>query len=89
MMDIDAVKEQWTCPKCRSRGCMTQEMSLTKAGGRLAFRAGSERYLMLTCTLCGYSELYNRKVLARIVEEARIENAAPIPKQVDLIKGDP
>jgi len=51
-------------------------------------RAGSEKYLALTCTLCGYSELYNMKVLARIAEEVPIENAAPIAKQVDLIKGD-
>ncbi|HPA48293.1 MAG TPA: zinc ribbon domain-containing protein [bacterium] len=87
-MDVSAVKEQWTCPKCRSRGCMTQEMSLTKASDKLVLRAGSEKYLALTCTLCGYSELYNMKVLARIAEEVPIENAAPIAKQVDLIKGD-
>ncbi|HOE13007.1 MAG TPA: zinc ribbon domain-containing protein [bacterium] len=87
-MDITTIKEQWTCPKCRSRGCTTQEMSLTKASYKLALRAGHEKYLMVTCTLCGYSELYNRKVLARIVEKVHIENAAPVVKQVDLIKGD-
>ena len=87
-MDTSTIKEQWICPKCRGRGCSTQEISLSKTSDKIMLRGGSEKYLVLSCTLCGYTELYNLKILARVEEKVPLNNSAPVIKQVDLIEGD-
>jgi len=87
-MDTSALKEQWVCPKCRGRGCICQEASMSKITDKIILRGGSERYMVLSCTLCGYTELYNMKVLARLEEKVLLNNSNPIVKQADLIESN-
>ena len=87
-MDTKVLNEQWICPKCRGRGCTSREMSMSKASDKIMLRGGSEKYLVLSCTLCGYTELYNLKVLARVEEKVPLNNSAPAVEQADLIESD-
>ncbi|MFH1740145.1 MAG: zinc ribbon domain-containing protein [bacterium] len=87
-MDTKILKEQWICPKCRGRGCTSQEMSMSKASDKIMLRGGSGKYLVLSCTLCGYTELYNLKVLARVEEKVSLNNSAPVVERADLIESD-
>jgi predicted nucleic-acid-binding Zn-ribbon protein len=87
-MDLNTLREQWICPKCRGRGCTSQEASISRITDKIILRGGSDKYLLLSCTLCGYTELYNLKVLARVEEKVPLNNSNPIIKQADLIEGD-
>lgn len=87
-MDLKTLKEQWVCPKCRSRGSVTQEVSLSKITDKFILRGGGDKYLVLSCTLCGYTELYNLRVVARLEEKVPLNSSNPVVKQADLIESD-
>jgi len=59
-------KENFCCAKCRNREAISREGTLPAGSfaDLLGLKAGS-RYLFVTCTLCGYTELYDLAVVAR------------------------
>jgi len=89
-MDFETLKEKWICPKCRGRGCLLQELSVSRITDKIILRGGSDRFIGLSCTLCGYTEFYNQKIVARVEVKTPAENsvASPIVKQADLIESD-
>lgn len=89
-MDLDTLKEKWICPKCRGRGCLLQEVSMSKITDKIILRGGNDKFIGLSCTLCGYTEFYNQKIVARADEKVAAEKPVPSPivKQADLIEGD-
>lgn len=54
-------QRQFVCPKCNSSQYEVDEMRAT--GGQLAklFDVQNKKFTMVSCTNCGYTELYKRK----------------------------
>lgn len=55
----DRLADRFHCPKCRNRRCTTHHVALPQGGLPIPFG----RYIVATCTLCGYSEFYDLSVL--------------------------
>lgn len=70
---FDAIAEAFCCPKCRGRSAHADQATLTLSGGRF-FPLKPGRFLVVTCTLCGYTEFYDLSVRATEEEtqEARV-----------------
>jgi len=68
-------KENFCCPKCRNHEAISREAILPQGtfADLLGLKVGG-RYLLLTCSLCGYTELYDLAVAARVAE---LEEAKP------------
>ena len=56
--------EQFRCPKCNGRHAVTRRASIAKSGiaDLLGIKAGG-RYLLVTCGLCGFTELYDMAII--------------------------
>jgi len=67
----------YTCPKCRGRSCVTNEISLDSLPKKLVLRRDDQDFLLITCSLCGYTEMYSVKVLASQTEEAPAPQTSP------------
>ncbi len=83
MLDYSQYFTNYTCPKCRGRSCTT---SVTTLGGwtrHLFSRPRDNQYLMVTCALCGYSELYSLKVLASTPSVVPAKKTTPIVENVE------
>jgi predicted nucleic-acid-binding Zn-ribbon protein len=62
--------ENFCCAKCRGKSAVTRCVPLS--GGLpdlLGLSAG--KYILLTCGLCGYTEIYSRCVMAPSEEKAK------------------
>jgi predicted nucleic-acid-binding Zn-ribbon protein len=69
------LSEAYFCPKCRNRNCVVHHVTLPT--GILPLPFG--RYLSTTCSLCGYTEFYDRAVFEHLpeveAEKGRATNA--------------
>ncbi len=85
MIDTLQLTKEYKCPKCRGRSCYTEEVILPLAKRRFLPWKDHNRYLLVVCGLCGYSEMYSMKVLAEVQEKekAKVPEAAPIRKELD------
>lgn len=73
--------ESYVCPKCRGRQPDVREVILAKSGLFDLLPSRDNRYIEVTCSLCGYTEFYNRALYAaaRALEtEAR---KSPVPDE--------
>ncbi|MBN2325636.1 MAG: hypothetical protein JXR73_00685 [Candidatus Omnitrophica bacterium] len=77
MIEYSQFFSNYTCPKCRGRSCYTSEASIGALPRRLFSRSNDDRYVIVTCSLCGYSELYSLKVLASSQSEATAKKTTP------------
>lgn len=71
---------EYCCPKCHNRTCHTEEVALPGGGASAITKVlglGNGKYLVVICTLCGYSEMYNLRVLAK---DQQRESATSRPK---------
>jgi predicted nucleic-acid-binding Zn-ribbon protein len=69
-MNVDALKETFQCPKCKGKHPVATEHAIPRAGaGKLPLPI-LDRYFFVTCSLCGYTEVYNLKVIERAKEKA-------------------
>lgn len=82
MFDYSQYFTNYTCPKCRGRSCYTSEATIGGLRRRLFSRPQDNRYLIVTCSLCGYSEMYSLKVLASSKAEAPAKETAPVIERV-------
>lgn len=70
---VQRIIDNFCCPKCRSRACYSEQVwigSGVPVLGRVFGRADN-RYLAVSCGLCGYSELYNLKIIVQQHEVAQ------------------
>ena len=81
MIDPKKLFVNYQCAKCRGRSFNTEEVSLRSRNKRGIIRPTEEPYLVVTCGLCGFSELYSTKVLATQKEDAPAEAKAPLVKE--------
>jgi predicted nucleic-acid-binding Zn-ribbon protein len=57
--------ENFICPKCRGRNPLAREVVLSKNRFLGVLPAGDDTYIEITCSLCGYTEFYNRAIVVR------------------------
>ena len=62
------IQERFKCPKCHNPSSVCKEVSLSKVSEKL-LGGHSDKYLFVSCALCGYTETYNLKVLAHSAEK--------------------
>lgn len=78
MSDYERIFTKYTCPKCRGRSYTFEEVSISNLSRKLTFRSNSDKYLLIICGLCGYTEMYSLKVLACLEEQEKVP-AKPSP----------
>ncbi|RJP26609.1 MAG: hypothetical protein C4527_14810 [Candidatus Omnitrophota bacterium] len=71
------------CPKCRGRSFAVSKVSLASLPKKLIMGRNDTHYLLVTCGLCGYTEMYNLQVLARLKEEAPINQTSPVIEKME------
>ena len=63
-MNIDRrFQQEFKCPKCQNRGAVTKRLSMTGTGLSKLLDIQMNKYLFVSCSRCGYSEVYNLKIL--------------------------
>lgn len=61
---IDSVlADKFVCPKCEHRGGHTERLAMAGTGLSRLFEVQPHRYAFVSCNNCGYTEVYNLKVL--------------------------
>ncbi len=80
MNRAEAIQSAFVCPKCRGKSAHVEQAAITLTGGRF-FPLRPGRFLVVTCTLCGYTEFYDTSAFAesREAKTARAEASAPTP----------
>lgn len=71
--------EKFCCCKCRSRQAVTRTVSL--GGLPTLLSLGADKYILLSCTLCGYTEIYNTHAFANNTDEEVEAERAVAPQQ--------
>jgi predicted nucleic-acid-binding Zn-ribbon protein len=69
-MNIEALKESYQCPKCKGKHPLLTEHAIPRGGPAKIPLPILDRYLFLSCSLCGYTETYNLKIIERVEERA-------------------
>ncbi len=60
----DVFRERWVCPKCGARGPVVRKVALTGAGLSRIFDWQHLEYYMVSCSRCGFTEVYDASVLS-------------------------
>jgi len=55
-------KIEFACPKCHARQGQARDIILTKSKLLDLIPSKDNRYVEITCMLCGYTEFYNRAI---------------------------
>ena len=66
-MSVLGVKEiitsRWVCPKCGTRKPIVRKVAMTGAGLSRLFDWQHLEYYMVSCSRCGFTEVYDARVL--------------------------
>lgn len=62
---IHNLSQTFICPKCRGRQPDCREVVISKSGLLHLFPCKDNRYIEVTCSLCGYTEFYNRALYVK------------------------
>lgn len=77
-MNIESIKETFQCPKCKGKHPLITEHAIPRGGpGKIPLPI-LDRYLFVSCTLCGYTETYNLKVIEKVENKA----SKPVAQEV-------
>ena len=79
----NAFSEHYVCPKCRGHAADVREVALAKSGLLDLLPSKDNRYMEVTCALCGYTEFYNRAIYLAAHAPAGQPNEVPLPKQAN------
>ena len=83
----DQLKDNFSCSKCRCKEAVVRKVSISKTP--LPKIIDSDKYLFVTCTSCGLTEVYDLKVYAKnsvpakdkaILKNSVAESPSPIQK---------
>lgn len=75
--------ENYICPKCRGRKSDIREVALAKTGILDLLPSRDNRYIEVTCALCGYTEFYNRAIYLTSQEKAEETEKLPLPERAN------
>jgi predicted nucleic-acid-binding Zn-ribbon protein len=59
----DMLAEAFVCDKCDHRGAHAERLSMSGTGLSRLLEIQTYRYAFLSCTNCGYTEVYNLRTL--------------------------
>lgn len=80
-MDYEAkLTSDFCCFKCRGRTAVARTAMLSRGLPHLLALA-PDKYLLVTCTLCGYTEMYDPQVYSRDEEEVSARSPAELPQK--------
>lgn len=74
------LQERFKCPKCNNHASICKEVSLSKVSEKI-LGVHPDKYLYISCSLCGYTEVYNLKVLVSDTAGEPIRNSVLEPRQ--------
>ena len=80
MNDYPHIQKRFKCPKCNNTASVCKEVSLSKVSAKI-LGGHAEKYLFVSCTLCGYTEIYNLRVLVQATEKERAPDAVLEPHE--------
>ena len=75
--------DHYACPKCRGRKPDVREVALAKSSLLDLLPSKDNRYIEITCTLCGYTEFYNRALYQASLATAEDPEKTPLPREVN------
>lgn len=82
-MDFESkFTQSFCCLKCRGRSAVARIHALPRAGIPPLLGLGSDKYVFVSCTLCGYTEIYNPAVFVTDEEESSVETPSEVPQQM-------
>ena len=65
-MKIDEmVRSKFVCPKCKTGDATTKRFSATGTGFSKFFDIQHNQFITVSCTNCGYTEMYNPEVMEK------------------------
>lgn len=65
MKDIEGqLGQSFVCAKCRQHGAQVAKLAMSGTGITRFFDVQPYRYAFVSCKNCGYTEVYNLKILA-------------------------
>lgn len=55
--------KEFKCPKCGHEGARTKKLAMSGTGLSKLLDVQMNKYLFVSCSTCGFTEVYNLKVL--------------------------
>lgn len=59
----DILADQFVCAHCKHSGAKVEKLAMSGTGMSRFFDIQQYRYAFVSCTNCGYTEIFNLKVL--------------------------
>jgi predicted nucleic-acid-binding Zn-ribbon protein len=59
----DLLASKFVCKRCKSRGAHAERLAMSGTGWSRLLDIQPHRYVFLSCRNCGYTEVYNLKML--------------------------
>ncbi len=59
----DLMAEKFVCPKCNEHGGRAERLAMSGTGLSRLFEIQAYRYVFVSCNNCGYTEVYNLRML--------------------------
>lgn len=61
---LDAeISSKFNCPRCKGQGAHVERLSMTGSGITKLLDIQPYKYLFISCNNCGYTEVFNAKIL--------------------------
>ena len=61
----DQIAQRFVCAKCGQRRCNARRMATTGTGLSKLFDIQHNKFISVSCSNCGYTELYDPRVLEK------------------------
>jgi len=55
--------QEFTCPRCKHTGAHVERLAMSGTGLSRLLEIQAHRYAFVSCTNCGYTEVYNLRTL--------------------------
>lgn len=55
--------QEFTCPKCKNVGAQVERLAMSGTGMSRFMDIQHHKYAFASCLACGYTEIYNLKIL--------------------------
>lgn len=59
----DVLAQEFVCARCQHKGAAVERLSMSGTGISRLFEVQPYRYSFVSCTNCGYTEVFNLKML--------------------------
>lgn len=82
MNPYQRIQEKFKCPKCHNQASVCKEVKLSKVSEKI-LGLHSNKYLLVSCSLCGYTETYNLRIIVQSDQEETVSNAVLQPRPQD------